>query len=112
MASTRDIDSMDFAFENSFHDSMEGFYAPAEAAKPSAPKLLIFNHALAERIGIEVADVADDDLARIFSGEEMPEGADPRALAYAGPQFGHFSPPLGDGQIGMARDRGRVCNSG
>src|SRR3546814_3244458 len=66
--------------------SMEGFYAPAEAAKPSAPKLLIFNHALAERIGIEVADVADDDLARIFSGEEMPEGADPLALAYAGPQ--------------------------
>src|SRR3546814_15194884 len=98
MASTRDIDSMDFAFENSFHDSMEGFYAPAEAAKPSAPKLLIFNHALAERIGIEVADVADDDLARIFSGEEMPEGADPLALAYAGHQFGPFSPPLGDGR--------------
>src|SRR3546814_3669578 len=77
---------------------MEGFYAPAEAAKPSAPKLLIFNHALAERIGIEVADVADDDLARIFSGEEMPEGADPLALAYAGHQFGHFSPQLGDGR--------------
>lgn len=89
---------MDFAFENSFHDSMEGFYAPAEAAKPSAPKLLIFNRALAGRLGIDVAGATDDQLARVFSGEEMPEGANPLALAYAGHQFGHFSPQLGDGR--------------
>lgn len=89
---------MDFAFENSFHDSMEGFYAPAEAAKPSAPRLLIFNHALAGRLGIDVAGAMDDQLARVFSGEETPEGSNPLALAYAGHQFGHFSPQLGDGR--------------
>ena len=89
---------MDFAFENSFHDSMEGFYTPAEAAKPSAPRLLIFNHALAGRLGIDVAGATDDQLARVFSGEETPEGANPLALAYAGHQFGHFSPQLGDGR--------------
>ena len=89
---------MDFAFDNSFHDSMEGFYAPAEAAKPSAPKLLIFNRDLAERLGIDVAGASDEQLARIFSGEEMPGGANPLALAYAGHQFGHFSPQLGDGR--------------
>ena len=98
MTSTLDIDAMDLAFENSFHDSMEGFYAPAEAAKPSAPKLLIFNHALAERLGIAVDGATDDQLARVFSGEETPEGANPLALAYAGHQFGHFSPQLGDGR--------------
>ncbi|WP_422060690.1 protein adenylyltransferase SelO [Sphingopyxis sp.] len=89
---------MDWAFDNSFHDSMEGFYAPAEAAKPSAPKLLIFNHALAGRLGIAVGDATEEQLARIFSGEEMPGGATPLALAYAGHQFGHFSPQLGDGR--------------
>lgn len=89
---------MDFAFDNSFHDSMEGFYAPAEAAKPSAPKLLAFNHAVAERLGIPVAGTSDEQLARTFSGEEIPGGADPLALAYAGHQFGHFSPQLGDGR--------------
>src|SRR3546814_4903917 len=73
MASTLDIGAMDFAFENSFHDSMEGFYAPAEAAKPSAPELLIFNHALAERLGVEVGSATDNQLARIFSGEERSE---------------------------------------
>ncbi|HEV7311009.1 protein adenylyltransferase SelO [Sphingopyxis sp.] len=89
---------MDFAFDNSFHDVMEGFYAPAEAAKPSAPKLLIFNHMLAKELGLEVTDTTDEQLARLFSGEEMPEGADPLVFAYAGHQFGHFSPQLGDGR--------------
>ncbi|SEH18303.1 Uncharacterized conserved protein YdiU, UPF0061 family [Sphingopyxis sp. YR583] len=97
MTSTFDIGGMDFAFENSFHDSMEGFYAPAEAAKPSAPRLLVFNHALAERLGL-AADAGDEELARIFSGGTTPEGANPLAFAYAGHQFGHFSPQLGDGR--------------
>lgn len=89
---------MNFAFDNSFHDSMEGFYAPAEAAKPSAPKLLIFNHALAEELGLDASDAGDDQLGRLFSGEALPEGANPLAFAYAGHQFGHFSPQLGDGR--------------
>ena len=89
---------MDFAFENSFHDNMEGFYAPAEAAKPSAPKLLVLNKLLAEKLGIDVTGAAEDQLARVFSGEDVPEGANPIALAYAGHQFGHFSPQLGDGR--------------
>lgn len=89
---------MDFAFENSFHDSMEGFFAPAEAVRPPAPKLLIFNHKLAGILGIEVAAATDDELARLFSGQELPLGAAPIALAYAGHQFGHFSPQLGDGR--------------
>ena len=89
---------MDFAFDNSFHDSMEGFYAPAEAAKPSAPRLLIFNHALADRLGLDLASAGEDELGNLFSGDTLPPGAAPVALAYAGHQFGHFSPQLGDGR--------------
>ncbi|WP_332818478.1 protein adenylyltransferase SelO [Sphingopyxis sp.] len=89
---------MKFVFDNSFHDGMEGFYAPAEAAKPSAPKLLVFNHALAERLGLDADGVDTEQLARLFSGQALPDGADPLALAYAGHQFGHFSPQLGDGR--------------
>src|SRR5690606_15617238 len=36
--------------------------------------------------------------ARWLSGAELPPGADPLALAYAGHQFGGFSPVLGDGR--------------
>ena len=89
---------MDFAFRNSFHDSMEGFYAPAEAARPSAPKLLFFNHILAKILGLDASHAIDSELALLFSGEVLPEGADPLAFAYAGHQFGHFSPQLGDGR--------------
>ena len=89
---------MDFSFDNSFHEAMEGFYAPAEAAKPSAPRLLVFNHALAERLGLDVAGSAEEKLAGVFSGRELPAGANPLAFAYAGHQFGHFSSQLGDGR--------------
>ncbi|SNS28120.1 protein adenylyltransferase SelO [Sphingopyxis indica] len=88
---------MTFAFDNSFHRTMEGFYAPAEAAPPPAPELLAFNRPLAEKLGLTL-DASDEDLARLFSGGELPEGANPLAQAYAGHQFGHFSPQLGDGR--------------
>jgi uncharacterized protein YdiU (UPF0061 family) len=89
---------MDIPFDNSFHDRMAGFYAPAEAARPAAPKLLAFNHALAGRLGLGSGQADDEELARLFSGQTLPQGAAPLALAYAGHQFGHFSPQLGDGR--------------
>lgn len=89
---------MDFAFDNSFHATMEGFYAPAEAARPPAPRLLAFNDALAARLGLDRAGADDAAIAALLSGDMLPDGADPLALAYAGHQFGHFSPQLGDGR--------------
>ena len=89
---------MDFAFDNSFHYDMEGFFAPAEAAKPSVPKLLAFNHSLAELLGLDASGADVDELAKQLSGHSLPEGASPIAFAYAGHQFGHFSPQLGDGR--------------
>ncbi len=98
IASTLDIGVMDFAFDNGFHAAMEGFYAPAEAARPSVPALLAFNQALAERLGLAVGRAKDAQLVRVFSGMELPQGANPLAFAYAGHQFGHFSSQLGDGR--------------
>lgn len=89
---------MNLAFDNSFHGAMDGFYALVEAATPHAPKLLIFNHVLAEQLGIATKARSDDDVASIFSGKTTPEGAILIAFAYAGHQFGHFSPQLGDGR--------------
>src|SRR3546814_12542658 len=95
---------MDFVFDNSFHDDMEGFYAPAEAATPSAPRLLAFNYTLAERLGLEAerADVAE--LAMLLSGQALPEVANPLALACAGHQFGHCSPQLDEGRVLLLGD--------
>lgn len=89
---------MDFPFDNSFHDRMAGFFAPAEAARPPAPRLLAFNHALAARLGLDSMSADEEELARLLSGAVLPAGAAPLAMAYAGHQFGHFSPQLGDGR--------------
>jgi len=42
--------------------------------------------------------VGTEDLAFIFGGNELPQGADPLAQLYAGHQFGNFNPQLGDGR--------------
>lgn len=91
---------MRFPFDNQFFTEMEGFYAPAEADPPSAPKMLAFNHELAAQLGLmdDGQDVDEVQMGRWLSGAEMPEGANPLAFAYAGHQFGHFSPQLGDGR--------------
>ena len=93
-----DIPVMEIAFDNSFHDMMAGFYASSDAAKPSAPRLLAFNRLLALRLGIDTEEATNDDLVGFFSGDAVISGGAPLALVYAGHQFGHFSPQLGDGR--------------
>ncbi len=87
---------MQFPFDNSFRRNMAGFFAEAQADVPSGPRLLAFNDPLAVQLGLTRGD--DAELARLFSGAELPTGAEPLAFAYAGHQFGHFSPQLGDGR--------------
>jgi uncharacterized protein YdiU (UPF0061 family) len=82
-------------FDNTYFRDLAGFYAPVDAAPAPDPKLIKFNHALADDLGIDVSNL---DLAQIFSGNVKPDGADTLAQAYAGHQFGGFSPQLGDGR--------------
>jgi uncharacterized protein YdiU (UPF0061 family) len=62
-----------------------------------APEPIIFNHPLARELGLDLESLPDDELAQLFSGNALPEGAEPLAQAYAGHQFGHFA-MLGDGR--------------
>ncbi|MGB8818163.1 MAG: YdiU family protein [Rhizobiaceae bacterium] len=88
----------DFAFDNSYARDLEGLWLKAMPAHAPLPQLIRFNHALARELGVEAAGDNDDRLAARFCGNELPDGAQPLAMAYAGHQFGHFSPQLGDGR--------------
>jgi len=81
-------------FDNSFVNLPRSFYMRQDPVPVAAPALVKFNHALAVEIGVSAADFAVDVLA----GNAVPEGAMPLAAAYAGHQFGGFSPQLGDGR--------------
>ncbi len=61
------------------------------------PKIVIYNKELENSLGIKIQDLDKRESASIFSGNELPKGAQPIAQAYAGHQFGHFT-VLGDGR--------------
>ncbi|HTO03268.1 MAG TPA: YdiU family protein, partial [Opitutus sp.] len=62
-----------------------------------SPRLVVLNRPLAERLGLDADALASNDGAAIFAGNRLPPGSVPLAQAYAGHQFGHFT-PLGDGR--------------
>lgn len=87
-----------FPFDNSYARDLPGFYAPATPTPVSAPALIKVNAALAETLGLDPDALASAAGVSVFAGLSVPDGAEPIALAYAGHQFGHFSPQLGDGR--------------
>lgn len=96
-----------FAFDNTFAAQMDGFFLPAEAAAFPSPELVVLNEPLATSLGLDVGAL-NRDAASTFSGQSVPEGAEPIAQFYAGHQFGGFSPQLGDGRallLGELLDR-------
>ena len=97
-----------FAFDNTYARELEGLYVPWKAAQVARPRLVKLNHELAKELGLDAAALDSEDGARIFAGNDTPEGALPLAQAYAGHQFGGFSPQLGDGRallLGEVIDR-------
>ena len=86
---------MPLNFDNSYFRDLTGFYATTMPKQALSPELVVWNEALADRLGL--ADLKTG-AAEFLSGSVVPEGANPIAQAYAGHQFGHFSPKLGDGR--------------
>ena len=98
---------MQIPFDNRYVTLGEGFYARSSPTAVKKPELIKFNDALARELGM-ATDRVCASAADIFSGNALPEGAEPLAMAYAGHQFGHFNPQLGDGRallIGEVIDR-------
>ena len=84
------------SFNNQYIKLGEAFYARTRPAPVANPALIKFNNELASTLGLTVCE--PEDCAKIFSGNLIPEGAEPLAMAYAGHQFGGFNPQLGDGR--------------
>jgi uncharacterized protein YdiU (UPF0061 family) len=87
-----------FAFDNSFVRELEGLYEPWQPASASRPTFLALNRPLAAELGLDVAALESPEGLEVLAGNRVPDGAEPVAQAYAGHQFGSFSPRLGDGR--------------
>lgn len=85
---------MTIAFDNSYARDLPGFYLDWQAAAAPAPRILRLNRDLAAMLGLD----ADALTPEFLVGNDLPPSAHPLAQAYAGHQFGGFSPQLGDGR--------------
>ena len=97
-----------FRFDNSFARELRGFYVPQQPAVVRAPRLLFLNDSLAAELGLDLNLLDAGVKAALFAGNIPADGAEPLAQAYAGHQFGGFSPQLGDGRallLGEVIDR-------
>ncbi|AKG36446.1 protein adenylyltransferase SelO [Paenibacillus durus] len=84
-------------FDNSYARLPESFFTRQDLNPVRSPQLVILNDPLAASMGLNVQALQSHDGAAVFAGNEIPEGAEPLAQAYAGHQFGHFT-MLGDGR--------------
>lgn len=95
---------MKIPFVNAYAQLPASFYERVTPTPVKAPQLIRFNRALAEELGIDFADTASQTLSQMFSGNLLPEHAEPLAMAYCGHQFGQFNPQLGDGRALLLGD--------
>jgi len=86
------------SFSNSFARLPERFFARQAPTPVASPHLIKFNDALAAELGLDATAITANGAAAIFAGNALPPGMDPIAMAYAGHQFGGFTPQLGDGR--------------
>ena len=91
-------------FDNRFARELPALALPWSPQPAPAPRWLRFNHGLATALGLDSARLAGDEGLAVFSGQALPQGAQPVAQAYAGHQFGGYSPRLGDGRALLLGD--------
>lgn len=84
-------------FDNTYARLPDVFFAPARPAAVRAPRVAILNRRLADELGLDLGALSPEAAASLFAGQELPDGSQPIAQAYAGHQFGGFT-MLGDGR--------------
>ena len=89
---------MNIQFDNTYAKLPERFFSRQKPSSVPEPKLIRLNLELARKLSIDTNWLKSTDGVSILAGNAIPEGAEPIAQAYAGHQFGGFSPLLGDGR--------------
>ena len=84
-------------FDNTYSKLSSTFKEDIKPTPVHDPELVILNEKLAEDLKLDFSKINKKELAKLFSGNSLPNGSNTIAQAYAGHQFGHFT-MLGDGR--------------
>ena len=89
---------MTAGFDHSYERLGRAYSSVQQLDPVSAPELLLWNATLAAALEWPGDPLSDPALLRALAGNEILQGAQPIATAYAGHQFGQYNPQLGDGR--------------
>jgi serine/tyrosine/threonine adenylyltransferase len=85
------------ALDGRFARELPELALPWQAVDAPDPRVLVLNEPLAAELGLDPGWLRGDGIG-LLTGTRVPAGATPVAQAYAGHQFGGYSPRLGDGR--------------
>src|SRR5919107_2525267 len=90
--------TLHLSFDSTYARLPERFFARLTPTPVRAPSLIRLNRDLANHLGLDPEWLVSPEGVKVLAGNRVPDGAEPIAFAYAGHQFGHFVPQLGDGR--------------
>ncbi len=88
-------------FDNTYARLPGTFFARVNPSPVRVPRLIKGNEELARFLNIDPVDLTSQEGVEVLGGNRVADGSEPLAMAYAGHQFGHFVPQLGDGRANL-----------
>lgn len=106
MTSLNSLNSLEgLPFVNTFASLPDNFYSLVGPTPfTQAPYLVSFNDDVARLVGLDPQEARREELLQYVSGMQTWPGSQPLAMCYAGHQFGHYVPQLGDGRAVLMGD--------
>ena len=89
--------TINWNFDNSYSRLSNAFKEDIKPVAVKNPELVLLNEDLAKELNLDFTKIDRNELSALFCGNNLPEGSNAIAQAYAGHQFGHFT-MLGDGR--------------
>ncbi len=88
----------ELVFDNRYATLPETFHTRLSPTPVPEPYLVAWNPDALELLGLRPEAVHTREFVEIFAGNAPLPGSEPLAAIYAGHQFGHYVPQLGDGR--------------
>lgn len=102
----RDVTTLQF--DNRYARLPPAFYRKLHPTPLTAPYLVSVSDDAAALLDLSPVEIRGERFLQLLAGNEVPPGAEPLAMNYAGHQFGTFVPQLGDGRAILL---GEIVNS-
>jgi len=94
------------AFDNGFARLPGTFHSRIQATPVPDPYLVCHSSDALALLGLDAGAIHRRDLIETLAGNRLLPGMDPVAALYAGHQFGHYVPQLGDGRALLLGETG------